>query len=71
MVDLVIAMNPTDKKLENAMLIFKMLVLSFQLEFVSQIINHMTCYKLECPHWWKIYQNKSLTRFSLQSKCCM
>ena len=29
----------------------------FQLEFVSisWIINHMTCYKFECSHWWKIY----------------
>ena len=29
----------------------------FQLEFVSisLVINHMTCYKFECSHWWKIY----------------
>ena len=29
----------------------------FQLEFVSisRVINHMTCYKLESFHWWKIY----------------
>ena len=29
----------------------------FQLEFVSisRVINHMTCYKFECSHWWKIY----------------
>ena len=29
----------------------------FQLEFVSisQVINHMTCYKSESFHWWKIY----------------
>ena len=28
----------------------------FQLEFVSisWAINHMTCYKFECSHWWKI-----------------
>ena len=28
----------------------------FQLEFVSirQVINHMTCYKLECSHWLKL-----------------
>jgi hypothetical protein len=27
------------------------------LEFVSisRVINHMTCYKFECSHWWKIY----------------
>ena len=26
----------------------------FQLEFVrvSRFINHMTCYKFECSHWW-------------------
>ena len=32
----------------------------FQLEFVSisQVINHMTCYKFKCSHWWKIYRNK-------------
>ena len=29
----------------------------FQLEFISisWVINHMTCYKFECSHWWKIY----------------
>jgi dynein heavy chain len=29
----------------------------FQLEFesISRVINHMTCYKFECSHWWKIY----------------
>ena len=29
----------------------------FQLEFLSinWVINHMTCYKFECSHWWKIY----------------
>ena len=28
----------------------------FQLEFVSisQVINHMTCYKFECSHWLKL-----------------
>ena len=28
----------------------------FQLEFVSisRVINHMTCYKLECSHWLKL-----------------
>ena len=33
----------------------------FQLEFVSisQVINHMTCYKFECSHWWKIYFKKN------------
>ena len=32
----------------------------FQLEFVSiiRVINHMTCYKFECSHWWKIYSKK-------------
>ena len=26
----------------------------FQLEFVSisWVINHLTCYKFECSHWW-------------------
>ena len=40
----------------------------FQSEFVSisRVINHITCYKFECSHWWKIY---SFTRFALQ-KCC-
>ena len=44
----------------------------FQLEFVSisQVLNHMTCYKFECSHWWKIYLKKSFTRFALQSECC-
>ena len=25
------------------------------MEFVriSRVINHMTCYKFECSHWWK------------------
>ena len=44
----------------------------FQLEFVSisRVINHMTCYKFECSHWWKIYTlKKSFTRFALQSEC--
>ena len=29
----------------------------FQLEFVSicRVMNHMTCYKFECSHGWKIY----------------
>ena len=28
----------------------------FQLEFesISQVINHMTCYKFECSHWLKL-----------------
>ena len=28
----------------------------FQLKFVSisQVINHMTCYKFECSHWLKL-----------------
>ena len=32
----------------------------FQLEFISisLVINHMTCYRFECSHWWKIYSNK-------------
>ena len=32
----------------------------FQLEFVSisRVINHMTYYKFECSHWWKIYFSK-------------
>ena len=28
---------------------------------ISQIINHVTCYKLKCSHWLK---------YSLQSECC-
>ena len=34
----------------------------FQLEFVSisWVINHKTCYKLKCSHWWKIYLRKIL-----------
>ena len=33
----------------------------FQLEFISisRVINHMTCYKIECSHWWKIYLEKN------------
>ena len=33
----------------------------FQLEFVSisRVINHMTCYKFKCSHWWKIYLKKN------------
>ena len=29
----------------------------FQLEFASirWVINHMTCCRFECSHWWKIY----------------
>ena len=45
----------------------------FQLEFISinQVINHMTCYKFECSHWWKIYfKKKSFIRFAVQPKCC-
>ena len=26
----------------------------FQLEFVSRVINHMTCYRFECSHWLKL-----------------
>ena len=34
----------------------------FQLEFVSvsRVINHMTCDKFECSHWWKIYFEKKI-----------
>jgi hypothetical protein len=34
---------------------------SFQLEFVSiiRVKDHMTCYKLDCSHWWKIYLKKN------------
>ena len=28
---------------------------------ISQVINHLTCYKFECSHWLK---------YSLQSECC-
>ena len=33
----------------------------FQLEFVSisRVINHMSCYKFKCSHWWKIYLKKN------------
>ena len=42
----------------------------FQLEFVSisQVLNHMTCYKFECSHWWKIYLKTSLKAFSHQRR---
>ena len=32
----------------------------FQLDFLSTswVINHMTCYELECSYWWKIYFSK-------------
>ena len=33
-----------EKKIDNG---------SFQL--VDLIKDHMTCYKFECSHWWKIY----------------
>ena len=45
----------------------------FQLEFVSisQVINHMTCYKLSALIGGKfILLKKSFTRFALQSECC-
>ena len=34
----------------------------FQLEFVSisRVINHMTRYKCNCFHWWKIYFEKMI-----------
>ena len=34
----------------------------FQLEFVSisRVINHMTCYKFECSHWWKFIKKNPL-----------
>ena len=33
----------------------------FQMQFVSisWVINHMTCYKFECSHWWKVYFKKN------------
>ena len=33
----------------------------FQLEFVSisQVINHMTCYKFDCSHWLKLQYSKA------------
>ena len=33
----------------------------FQMKFVSisLIINHMTCYKFVCSHWWKIHFKKN------------
>ena len=41
----------------------------FQLEFVSisQVINHMTCYKFEYSHWWKIYFFKNPVQDLLSS----
>ena len=32
----------------------------FQLELlsISWVISHMTCYKFECSHWWKIHFSK-------------
>ena len=42
----------------------------FQLEFVSilnRVINHMTCYKFECSHWWKIYFKKNPLQYFLSS----
>ena len=46
----------------------------FHLEFlsISWVINHMTFYKFNCCHWRKIYfKEKSITRFPLQSECCI
>ena len=37
---------------------------------ISQVIEHVTCYKFKCSHWWKIYLKKIFTRFALQCKCC-
>ena len=33
----------------------------FQLEFVSisRVMDHMTCYKFDCSHWWKFYLKKN------------
>ena len=35
--------------------------LEYMVEFVSisRGINHMTCYKFKCSHWWKIYLKKN------------
>jgi hypothetical protein len=45
----------------------------FQLELVSisWVLSHMTCYKFECSHWWKIHfsKKKYFTRFAHQSEC--
>ena len=36
---------------------------------ISQVIDHVICYKFECSHWWKIYfSKKSFTRYALQSE---
>ena len=44
----------------------------FQLEFVSisRVINHMTCYKLECSHWWKIYFTDKIQANRPQKTLC-
>ena len=35
---------------------------SCRLEFlsISQVIDHVTCYKFECSHWWKNYFFKKI-----------
>ena len=38
---------------------------------ITELKDHMTPYKFEYSHWWKIYlSKKSFTRFALQSECC-
>ena len=27
---------------------------------ISQVIDHVTCYKFECSHWWKIHFFKKI-----------
>ena len=31
--------------------------LQLELVSISWVISHMTCYKFECSHWWKILQD--------------
>ena len=66
--------TPTELKVKKAKLPKKQKDQGgFQLEFISKsrVINHMTCYRFECSHWWKIYsKKKSFTRFAFQSECC-
>ena len=45
----------------------------FQMEFVSisRVMNHMTCYKFKCTHWWKIYSflRAEICLTSRRSRC--
>ena len=48
---------PVTVNLPTEAMLLKLTKGGFQLEFlsISRVINHMTCYKFESSHWWKIH----------------